>query len=110
MILELSTHPEEIPPAVMRMARALMTAAEPSTPRATSAADADRLMSVEAAARKLGVSRMTVDRAMKAGEFPFVKFRRTYQVPSAFVEAVLRAAESGGQVVVEEYAAAWQNQ
>lgn len=70
----------------------------------------DELLSIEETATMLRVSRMTVDRAIKANEFPVVKFRRTYRVPRAFVDSLLKAAKAGRQVVVEEYAAAWQNQ
>ncbi|MEU1731361.1 helix-turn-helix domain-containing protein [Streptosporangium sp. NPDC020145] len=65
------------------------------------------LLTLMQAATMLGVSRMTVDRAVKAGEIPSVKFRRTYKVPRNFVERLINVVESGESVVVEEYAAAW---
>ncbi|NUW45507.1 excisionase family DNA-binding protein [Nonomuraea rhodomycinica] len=55
----------------------------------------------------LNVSRMTVDRAVKAGEIPSIRFRRTYKVPRAFIVRLLDIAESGQSVVVEEYAAVY---
>ena len=97
-------------PDAMRTARDLMTATGPHPSHVATAKAAHPLISVEATAAMLGVSRMTVDRAIKAGEFPCVKFRRTYRVPRAFVEQVIEIATAGHQVVVEEYAAAWQAQ
>ncbi|MFC3981395.1 helix-turn-helix domain-containing protein, partial [Streptosporangium jomthongense] len=69
--------------------------------------ETNSLLPLKQVAVMLGVSRMTVDRAVKAGEIPSVKFRSTYKVPRTFIERLIAAAESGQSVVVEEYAAAW---
>jgi len=55
----------------------------------------------------LGVSRITISRAIAAGEMPCVQVRSKRQVPRVFVESLLSTAESGESVVVEEYAANW---
>jgi excisionase family DNA binding protein len=65
------------------------------------------LMPIKDAAVLLDVSEMTVRRAFEAGEFPGIKFGRTYRVSRAFVDAVLAAVAAGHRVVVEDYAAAW---
>ena len=54
-----------------------------------------------------GVSRSTIVRAYLAGEFPCIKFRGTYRVPSKFVRDFHTAALHGRVLVVEEYAAEW---
>jgi excisionase family DNA binding protein len=108
---DLEASGEEIPPAVIRLAKAFAAAMTPSSqsrPVLRAGEGPHPLLSIDEAARMLGVSRMTVDRAIKSGEFPSVQFRRTYKVPRAFVESLLQAAEAGRRVVVEEYAAAWQ--
>lgn len=69
--------------------------------------DGHRLLTIAQTAAMLDVSRMTVDRAVKAGEIPSIKIRRIYKVPRAFVERLLETAESGESVVVEEYATTW---
>ena len=54
-----------------------------------------------------GVSRSTIVRAYLAGEFPCIKFRGTYRVPSKFVRDFHAAALHGRVLVVEDYAAEW---
>lgn len=103
---------ETVPPDVMQAVRTLLAAAVRKEPlRAVATAAAKRqgppLLTIEEAARRLRVSRMTVDRAIKAGEFPVIKFRGTYRLPAAFIERLLKDADAGAQVVVEDYAAAW---
>jgi excisionase family DNA binding protein len=98
-------------PAVIHLAKVFAEAVAPSREpvhHAMAGSKPHPLLSMNEAAAMLGVSRMTVDRAIKSGEFPSVRFRRTYKVPRAFIEQLLQAAVAGQQVVVEEYAAAWQ--
>jgi len=54
-----------------------------------------------------GVSRSTIVRAYLAGEFPCIKFRGTYRVPSKFVHDFHAAALHGRLLVVEDYAKDW---
>src|ERR1700735_3248653 len=54
-----------------------------------------------------GVSRSTIVRAYLAGEFPAIKFRGTYRVPSKFVRDFHTAALHGHVLVVEDYAKDW---
>jgi excisionase family DNA binding protein len=54
-----------------------------------------------------GVSRSTIVRAYLAGEFPCIKFRGTYRVPSKFVRDFHAAALHGRVLVVEDYAKDW---
>jgi hypothetical protein len=53
------------------------------------------------------VSRSTIVRTHKAGNFPLVKIRGTYRVPRGFVDDFNRAARLGPLVVLEDFAAAW---
>lgn len=56
--------------------------------------------SVTATARMLGMSEMTVYRAIHDGEFPAVKVRGRFVVPAKAIE-VLAAAALAGQCVVD---------
>lgn len=99
---------ETIPADVMQAVRTLLTAAtRKPTKTAATKRQGPPLLTIEEAARRLRVSRMTVDRAIKAGEFPVIKFRGTYRLPAAFIDRLLEDADAGAQVVVEDYAAAW---
>jgi len=47
----------------------------------------------------LGVNQMTVYRAIRAGEFPAVKIRGRYVIPSRALDAMADFATSAGTVV-----------
>jgi hypothetical protein len=53
------------------------------------------------------VSRSTIVRAHKAGNFPLVKIRGTYRAPRRFVDDFNHAARLGPLVVLEDFAAEW---
>ena len=66
--------------------------------------EAPRFYSVAEVARMLGMSTMTVYRAIAAGEFPAIKVRNRLIVPARAIEAMAEAAVAD-QTVVE--AAGW---
>lgn len=100
-----------ISPSVMSALQTLLAATASEQQRAGSVSKqrtaGPALLTIEEAARRLRVSRMTVDRAIKAGEFPVIRFRGTYRLPAAFIDRLLADAEAGAQVVVEDYATTW---
>jgi excisionase family DNA binding protein len=55
----------------------------------------------------MGVSDVTLYRAISAGEFPAVKIRGRYVIPSRAIDALEEAALAGPEAVLEESAAAW---
>lgn len=66
---------------------------------------AQRWLSVTEAAQQLGLSDMTLYRAIRAGEFPAVKIRGRLIVPSRALDEMGAAASAHGGRVVD--AAAW---
>lgn len=58
-------------------------------------------------AEMFDVSRSTIVRMHKAGNFPLVKIRGTYRAPRPFVDDFNRAARLGSLVVLEDFAAEW---
>ena len=66
---------------------------------AGSAHDAPRFYSVAQVARMLGMSPMTVYRAISAGEFPAVRIRARLIVPAKAVEAMAETAVAEQTVV-----------
>lgn len=65
-------------------------------------------MPVKEAAEMIGVSYMTLWRAIKEGEFPGVKLRGRILVPVKAVELLFQSAvDSGGLVDAPEWTAAW---
>jgi excisionase family DNA binding protein len=58
-----------------------------------------RFLSVAGAARLLGMSGVTLYRAIQAGEFPAIKVRGRYVIPSRALDAMEEAALSSGGVV-----------
>ena len=57
--------------------------------RATESVEVPRFYSVAQVARMLGMSTMTVYRAIAAGEFPAIKVRGRLIVPARAIEATL---------------------
>lgn len=66
-----------------------------------SAEDRRQALPIPEVADMLGVSPMTVRRAVNSGEFPHVPVRSKKQVPRAFVEALLAAPRWGAEPNVE---------
>lgn len=58
-----------------------------------------RFLSVTAVARILAVSEVTLYRAIRCGEFPAVKVRGRYVVPSSALDAMEHAAVDTGGLV-----------
>ena len=58
-----------------------------------------RFETVASVASLLDVSEVTIYRAIHAGEFPAIKVRGRYVIPSSVVDAMERAALSTGSVV-----------
>jgi len=84
------------------------TGLRPAAPSAPSRpADRRLFLPVREVADLFGVSRSTIVRAYLAGEFPAIKFRGTYRVPSKFVRDFHTAALHGHVLVVEDYAKDW---
>ncbi len=67
------------------------------TPPARTAAP--RFLSVRVVAKSLGMSKATLYRAIHAGEFPAVKIRGRYVVPSKVLDAMEDASLSAGSAV-----------
>jgi excisionase family DNA binding protein len=65
---------------------------------------ARRFQTVAAVARLLDISEVTIYRAIHAGEFPAIKVRGRYVIPTSVVDAMETAALTTGAVVD---AAAW---
>jgi excisionase family DNA binding protein len=78
-----------------------------SASAAGSKKDSRLFLPVREVADLFGVSRSTIVRAYLAGEFPCIKFRGTYRVPSKFVRDFHAAALHGRVLVVEDYAKDW---
>lgn len=72
------------------------------------AAGSAELATVRQAAELLGVSQMTIRRAIYDGEIPVIKFRGRYHIPRRFLTGLLDDANSGQQVEVADRCAAWQ--
>ena len=86
----------------------MTTGLRPAAPSAGSRSKDNRLfLPVREVADLFGVSRSTIVRAYLAGEFPCIKFRGTYRVPSKFVRDFHTAALHGRVLVVEDYAKDW---
>lgn len=66
-----------------------------------------KFMPVREVARTLGVSEMTIRRAYAAGVVPGISFGTSYRILTAFVAALIAAAEAGQQVKVEEFGCEW---
>ena len=64
-------------------------------------------ITVNQTAKMLGYSPMTIRRRIEARIFPAVTIGRRSMVPREFVEAMVRAAESGRTIVLEEFVAEW---
>lgn len=93
---------------IKRLAQALLAAGTTQSASPVRKRDAGQpLLTLEETAKRLRVSRSTVDRAVRAGELPVIKFRGTFRLPAAFVERLIADAEAGSQVVVEDYARDW---
>ncbi|MDQ3055030.1 MAG: helix-turn-helix domain-containing protein [Actinomycetota bacterium] len=58
-----------------------------------------RFLSVAEQASELGVSEVTLYRAIKSGEFPAVRIRGRLLIPAGAVEAMVDAALAGGTSV-----------
>jgi excisionase family DNA binding protein len=64
-----------------------------------SAEDRRQALPIPEVADMLGVSAMTVRRAVNSGEFPHIPVRSKKQVPRDFVEALLAAPKWGSEDV-----------
>lgn len=69
--------------------------------------DLQRLLSVTETALTLGLSKMTVTRKLKAGIWPSSRCGRKHLIPRAFVDALVKAIESGRAKCFDEFAEAW---
>lgn len=73
-------------------------------------ADAPLVLDVSETARLLGLSKMTVYRRIRSGNWPCGRSGRKWLVSNDFVHALAAELRSGRQVVVEEFAAIWMAQ
>lgn len=84
------------------------TGLHPATPRPPARKPDKRLyLPLREVTEMFDVSRSTIVRTHKAGNFPLVKIRGTYRVPRLFVDDFNRAARLGPLVVLEDFAADW---
>ncbi|MFF5261428.1 excisionase family DNA-binding protein [Actinomadura viridis] len=73
-------------------------------------ADGDRrlLLPVSEVAGLIGLSKWTIHRRIRSGEWPSGRSGRKYLIPRAFIEGLIAEIEAGRQVDAEGYAArAW---
>ena len=86
----------------------MTTGLRPATPGAVSRKPDKRLyLPLAEVTEMFAVSRSTIVRTHRAGNFPLVKIRGTYRVPRLFVDDFNRAARLGPLVVLEDFAADW---
>ncbi len=72
------------------------------------AAGASLLVEVSEAARLLGLSKMTIYRRIRSGDWPSGRCGRKHLLPRAFVMGLVAEIASGRQVNADQYAAtAW---
>lgn len=85
--------------------------ATPAQPAATVKerfAKAPLFLTVRESAALLRVDDVTVTRAIAAGEFPAVKIRRRYVIPSAAIDRIIReVVESGRCIDLADWTRAW---
>ena len=90
------------------MSRASTSVEAGSGPARPTGARSAMFLSVGEAANLLGMSGMTVYRAIRAGEFPAVKIRGRYVIPRRVIEAMEESALAAGTVVdAAEWAKNW---
>lgn len=77
---------------------------EQSPPRAH-VMDRRQLLPVSEVAARTGLSRWTIYRRIRSGEWPSGRSGRKHLIPRAFVEGLVSEIEGGRQVTVEGYAA-----
>jgi excisionase family DNA binding protein len=70
--------------------------------------DRRQLLPVSDVAARTGLSRWTIYRRIRSGEWPSGRSGRKHLIPAAFVDGLVAEIEKGRQVAVENYAAtAW---
>lgn len=69
------------------------------------AQDRRQLLPVSEVAARTGLSRWTIYRRIRSGEWPSGRSGRKHLIPSAFVDGLVAAIEGGRQVTAEDYAA-----
>ena len=67
--------------------------------------DSRRLLPVTEVAGLLGLSKWTIHRRIRSGEWPSGRSGRKYLIPRAFVEGLIAEIEAGREVDAESYAA-----
>lgn len=67
--------------------------------------DRRQLLPVSEVAARTGLSRWTIYRRIRSGEWPSGRSGRKHLIPSAFVDGLVAAIEGGRQVTAESYAA-----
>lgn len=73
--------------------------------------DQRQLLRVAEVAARTGLSKWTIYRRIKSGEWPSGRSGRNHLIPRAFVEGLVAEIESGRQVIAETYAATtWRGQ
>ena len=65
------------------------------------------LLPVSEVAARTGLSRWTIYRRIRSGEWPSGRSGRKHLIPRAFVEGLVAEIESGHQIVAETYATTW---
>lgn len=73
------------------------SAAQPADPR--------RLLHVMDVVELTGISKWTIYRRIRSGEWPSGRSGRKHLIPRSFVDGLVAEIEAGRQVVVEGYAA-----
>jgi excisionase family DNA binding protein len=72
---------------------------KPRVPRDRTAPEPPAFYSVAATAQMLGMSEMTLYRAIHDGQFPAVRIRGRLIIPAKAIEAMVEAAVDGGHLV-----------
>lgn len=75
------------------------------TPPSARTQDRRQLLPVSEVAARTGLSRWTIYRRIRSGEWPSGRSGRKHLIPRAFVEGLVSEIEGGRQVMVEGYAA-----
>lgn len=75
------------------------------TPPQAHRLDRGHLLPVSVVAARTGLSRWTIYRRIRSGEWPSGRSGRKHLIPSAFVDGLVAEIEQGRQVNAENYAA-----
>lgn len=70
-------------------------------------ADGGQLLPVSVVSARTNLSRWTIYRRIRSGEWPSGRSGRKHLIPRAFVDGLVAEIEAGRQVIAEDYASEW---